>query len=212
MTKRISRKAPKDRRDEILEEAAALFAKAGYAGTSISMIANAVGVSKAALFHHYKDKSEIYASIVTSVLEDMYVQAMNSVDQDAAAATQLGQFMTAHGRFIDMNFNAFRTAQSGFLGLTDPEAYRKALSWRDRYEAALRSILARGAETGEFDEGDVFISATAVLSCLNWMTRWYKPEGPRTAEDLASEFCTLILRGLSRRDDHPLDEGSAGIS
>jgi AcrR family transcriptional regulator len=47
-------------RDTILRKTATLFAMAGYAGVSMRDIANAAGITPAALYHHFRDKSELY--------------------------------------------------------------------------------------------------------------------------------------------------------
>jgi AcrR family transcriptional regulator len=47
-------------RDTILRETATLFAMDGYAGVSMRDIANAAGITPAALYHHFRDKSELY--------------------------------------------------------------------------------------------------------------------------------------------------------
>ena len=51
-------------RERILQTALALFAERGYAGTSMSDIAGALGLSKAALYRHYESKQAIMGSIV----------------------------------------------------------------------------------------------------------------------------------------------------
>jgi AcrR family transcriptional regulator len=54
----------KNTKERILEEALRLFAQSGYMGTSMNDIADQLGVTKAALYKHYKSKQEILDSIV----------------------------------------------------------------------------------------------------------------------------------------------------
>ena len=63
----------KNTKERILEEALKLFAQSGYKGTSMNDIANRMGVTKAALYKHYKSKQEILDSIV---------KKMNRMDQE----------------------------------------------------------------------------------------------------------------------------------
>ncbi|GGS31078.1 MULTISPECIES: TetR/AcrR family transcriptional regulator [Actinokineospora] len=46
--------------DEILDRAAALFARHGFEQTSVKALADAVGLSKAGLLHHYPTKEALY--------------------------------------------------------------------------------------------------------------------------------------------------------
>ena len=63
----------KNTKERILDEALKLFAQSGYMGTSMNDIADRMGVTKAALYKHYKSKQEILDSIV---------EKMNRIDQE----------------------------------------------------------------------------------------------------------------------------------
>ena len=195
---------PKNRRMIILERAATLFAQSGFEGTSISDIADAVGLSKPALYHHFADKNEIYASIVVTVLEQMYQGTEQAVETRSSAMDGVKRFMEAHARYIDLHYDSFIAAQLGFRGLREPPARRTAIYWRDRYENLLRSIVAEGIKQGEFLAVDIKTTTWAILSCLNWMARWYKPGGGKPAIYFGRQYCDLLLTGLlARSNDIP---------
>ena len=59
----------KNTKEKILEEALKLFAQSGYMGTSMNDIASKLGVTKAALYKHYKSKQEILDSIIEKMDE-----------------------------------------------------------------------------------------------------------------------------------------------
>ena len=59
----------KNTKEKILEEALKLFAQSGYMGTSMNDIASKFGVTKAALYKHYKSKQEILDSIIEKMNE-----------------------------------------------------------------------------------------------------------------------------------------------
>lgn len=65
----------KNTKERILEEALKLFSQSGYMGTSMNDIAVELGVTKAALYKHYKSKQEILESIV---------ERMNQMDAERA--------------------------------------------------------------------------------------------------------------------------------
>ena len=56
-------------REQILDTAAQLFIQHGYYGLSMRQIAEAVGVTKAALYYHFKDKEALFLAILESYLE-----------------------------------------------------------------------------------------------------------------------------------------------
>src|SRR5215831_13792434 len=55
-------------RDKILDAAEALFAKRGYAGIGLSEVAEVVGLGKSSLFHHFKNKPQLYAAVAARIL------------------------------------------------------------------------------------------------------------------------------------------------
>lgn len=64
-------------KERILETALALFARSGYLGTSMSDIADQLGITKAALYKHYAGKQEIL---------DRIIQRMRRMDYERAEA------------------------------------------------------------------------------------------------------------------------------
>ena len=69
-----------DTKDKILKTSLKLFSERGYAGTSMSDIANALGITKAALYKHYAGKQEIL---------DQIVERMNEMDYERAAEYEM---------------------------------------------------------------------------------------------------------------------------
>jgi len=74
MSKRVGRPtleevACGERRSQILNTARALFGQRGYAAVSIGQIAEEVGITKAAMYHHFPSKDELYTAVVCDLLE-----------------------------------------------------------------------------------------------------------------------------------------------
>jgi AcrR family transcriptional regulator len=56
-------------RDRILDAAQDLFARRGFTGIGMREVADAVGLGKSSLFHHFKSKAELYAAVVGRILD-----------------------------------------------------------------------------------------------------------------------------------------------
>jgi TetR/AcrR family transcriptional regulator len=65
------RKRGKKTREKILKVATKLFAKYGFAGTSMDEIAERVGIRKASLYHHFSSKQEIYEELIERVFAEI---------------------------------------------------------------------------------------------------------------------------------------------
>lgn len=68
---------------------------------------------------------------------------------------------------------------------------------RDRYQAAWRDIVARGAEAGAFTIEDAGIATIALLGLCSQVSQWYSPDGPLPLEQICAMHADLAL-GLVR--------------
>ncbi|KRC84767.1 TetR family transcriptional regulator [Achromobacter sp. Root83] len=182
-------------RERILEEAAKLFARSGYDGSSVSDLASAIGASKAAIYHYYPTKQDIYDAIILAVLNGL----TQTVGQDVAAASggaaRLRAFMVGHARYFERHHAEFVTMLIGYSGMALPER-EDAARLRDSYEKRLREVIAQGVAEGAFRALDVAAAGRAVLSMLNWMVRWYKPGQGDSAEAIAAGYFDLLVGGM----------------
>jgi AcrR family transcriptional regulator len=179
-----------------LHEAAILFARSGFDASSLSMLAEVTGISKAGIYHYFKTKQEVYDAIIIATLQGLFDYVSNAVAQVREPQGQLLAFMTAHAEFFERNYTAFRCMLVSFSGMTQPGSRDEAVVLRERYEHLLRTIVAEGVARGHFRAMDPASTGRAVLSMLNWMARWFRPNGQQTASEVAREYCDLLLFGL----------------
>ncbi|TBH16057.1 TetR/AcrR family transcriptional regulator [Thermus thermamylovorans] len=185
-------------KDRILEEAAKLFTEKGYEATSVQDLAEALGLSKAALYHHFRSKEEILYEVSLLALRGL-VEAGERALKEPDPKRALLAFMQGHARFFEENYPFFVTMLQGIKSLS-PERRAQTVALRDRHEDNLRRILRWGMEQGAFRKVDVALTGRAILSMLNWMIRWFRPGGPMRAGEVAGFYCDLILRGLEDGD------------
>lgn len=182
-------------RERILEEAAKLFARSGYDGSSVSDLAAAIGVSKAAIYHYYPTKQDIYDAIILGVLSGLTQNVGQDIDRAEGAAARLRAFMVGHARYFEQHHAQFVTMLIGYSGMALPER-EDAARLRDGYEKRLRELIAQGVADGAFRPLDVAAAGRAVLSMLNWMVRWYKPGHGDSAETIAAGYFELLVGGM----------------
>ena len=185
------------REDQILDAAARAFATRGYDCTSMQEIAQSVGLSKPTLYHYFRSKEEICTRLSVRTLVALYHHvAPNTTTGNAR--TRITAFMTLHAQFFEQNYWAF-IAMIVSLQPLILERHEQAVHWRDRYENHLRDLLREGIHNGQLRDTDPIMTGRAILSTLNWMIRWYRPDGPSTAEDIARTYADIILHGLEPR-------------
>jgi len=185
-------------RTRILEEAARLFTEKGYEAASVQDLAQALGLSKAALYHHFRSKEEVLYEISLQALEGLLREGEKALGVEDPRRALLA-FMEAHARYLEENYAFFAAMLQGLQSLS-PDRRERTVALRDRHEAHLRAILSRGIEAGVFRPVDVALAGRAILSLLNWMIRWFRPGGPLRAEEVARVYFDLILRGLENEN------------
>lgn len=116
MSERVNRK------DLIIETAASLFVKNGYSATSVRQIADAVGVTEAALYYHFRDgKRELLQAVVENHTPDL-IKALEGCEQ----ADSLHSFISTFGDNLRSNLDPnqldrFRWVLAEFPRFSDDE-------------------------------------------------------------------------------------------
>ena len=67
---------------------------------------------------------------------------------------------------------------------------------RDAYEALFRDVIKEGINKNEFRDVDIRTTAMAILSALNGIPTWYRPNGPLSADEIADKHADLFLHAL----------------
>ena len=182
------------RRDAILRAAAAAFRERGYADTGMRDIALAADLSPANLYHYFKGKDEILFYCQDRALDRMIAGIAASRRSLPDAAERLRQVLITHVlTMLDEVEGATAHLQVGGLA---PGRRERIVRKRDRYERAVRALVAHGIRDGVFASGNASLITRAMLGALNWTATWYRPRGPQSAAEIAAEMSAYLLRGL----------------
>jgi AcrR family transcriptional regulator len=185
-----------DRVLQILSESAKVFAQKGYDGASMRDIAEACGISKSLLYHHFSSKDEIYARIAIGSTRELYAFVSARIPDAASASDKILAFMVATADYFARYRWAWMASTAAFWNDNERARQKERMIWRDQYEGLLRHLIEQAVENGEFRVLDVPLAGRLILSGLNWMQRWYNPEKPLTPMEIASEFHAMLIRGM----------------
>ena len=175
-----------------------LFRKKGYAATSMRDLAQAVGMEAASIYSHIKNKEALLSSICFR-LADAFMDAKKEMElQTMPAPLLLQKAIEAHVRVITNNLDASAVFLLEWRHLS-PEPLAEFIALRKAYENYLIRIIQQGKEEGKFQFEDEKIAVLSLLSGLNWIYDWYKPEGKLTPEQVAQNLSQLLLNGLTKK-------------
>lgn len=184
-------------RERILAESARVFNRRGYRGTTLDEIARAMGVTKPALYYYVKSKEDLLFQCHQRAL-DIAIRAVRTAVAETEAPDQQLRLMLT--RYIE----GMTDELSGFVVVLYEEVLsaplqERILRQRDEYEGMIRAIIERGRAAGVFVDCDPKLIGFAVLGALTWIPRWYHPDGPKSAKEVAATFADYLVRGLLRR-------------
>ena len=186
------------RRREIDEVASELFHANGYAATSVRDIARALDIQGASLYAHVASKEDVLWSLV-----DGTAMTFEEAAEDALAATlsndpidRLAALVEAHAEVVTGDPERASVFVTEWRHLS-PERRAQVADRRDAYERRLREIVADGIAVGAFRSIDPAIAATFVLTALNGIATWYRPDGRLTPDRIADQYVDLALRALT---------------
>ncbi|WP_417720810.1 TetR/AcrR family transcriptional regulator [Salipiger sp.] len=179
--------------------AARLFAENGYGVTSLQDVAGAVGMTKAGLYHYFPTKQALFDAIVLSTLTDLIRGAEAVLADTAPAPDKLRRFMLAHAGFFAAHGDRYKASFFGSPGLSTAAFTGEQLALRRAYVRILETLIEDGTRSGALQVDDVPVLARGILGMLNWMARWYRPDGPKPATEIAGTYADIVLAGILPR-------------
>lgn len=192
------------RYEVILQAGARCFNRRGYHATTMADIARDLGVSKAALYYYVRNKEEIlfqtHSAALDFAMEGIRLAAGLGGPADARLHAALRHFIE---RMTDRLKGCVLLTE----GMLSPGLYRQLVGRRDEYEGELRRLVEDGVAAGVFAPCEPKLVVLAMLGAMNWIPRWYAPDGPRTPGEIGEAFAAYLVRGLK-----PGERGTSGAA
>jgi AcrR family transcriptional regulator len=181
-------------RVDILKSAAKAFRRLGYHGATVEQIAAALHMKKGNLYYYFKNKEAILFACHQYSL-DRLMQLLEAIEASGAPADEKLR------RLIDAFVHTILDELHGTALFLDLEALSAAhlkavIARRDAFDKGVRRVIEEGMAAGVFAKGDPKLFAFALFGAVNWIPRWYSPEGPATSQAIADLFSDLFVAGF----------------
>lgn len=186
-------------RNHIMEVARRQFFKTGYAGTSINSIVDATKFTKPTVYYHFKNKAELFASLVHDAYDRCFEHRQNAVDPGLPASEQLYRVIAADFAFCLATPDLVRFVVALTFALPDDHAIDLSAT-HSRDHEFFRSLIERGMSTGEFDcvnSGDAAIALQGLIA-INIMSYLKMGHGPEfLSAGRARQLADVLLQGIA---------------
>ncbi len=186
-----------DRRTEILKSAAAAFRRRGYHGASVDEIASALEMTKGNLYYYFKNKEEILFACHDYSLDLLLTLMANVQAETSSPDAKLRKLVLA---FVHLILDELH----GTALTLDPEAlspvlFKRVIAKRDQFDQGVRAIIQQGIDEGLLKPGDPKLIEFAMMGAINWIPKWFAPEGPATSDQIGDAFVAYLVGGLLKK-------------
>jgi AcrR family transcriptional regulator len=197
------RRAPAARPQEIIDAALAQFVETGFAGTRLDDVAKRAGLSKAAIYLYFEDKTALFKGVVQHAI------ASNLGHMEAMLAAHQGPVAPLLPRILEFMANRIeQTPMASVAKLVISESrafpeigqfYLKEVIGRGL--PLMEGLLKRGIDQGEFRKVDSFMTVRSMIGPMLLAIIWrtvFEPIGaqPLDVQALARHHADLMLHAL----------------
>ncbi|WP_344098625.1 TetR/AcrR family transcriptional regulator [Myceligenerans crystallogenes] len=186
-------------RQGILDVAVATFIERGYDATSIALLADRLGLSKSAIYHHFPSKEQILAAALDEALDSLEAALVPAGD-DAGRSTPRGELaqlehVLREAVHVLVERLPYVTLLLRVRGNTETE--RSALARRRAFDRQVRALIEAAQHSGELrSDIDARVAERLLFGMINSIVEWYRPGGRESAQSLADDVVALTLDGL----------------
>ncbi|MFJ3959077.1 TetR/AcrR family transcriptional regulator [Arthrobacter sp. NPDC090010] len=184
-------------RSEVLRIAVELFNEQGYDATSVADLAQRLGLSKSALYHHFDSKEQLLELALESALSGLEGSLESALAENDGVAEQLNRVISGAVEVL----TAQRAQVTLLLRLRgNSPVEQAALERRRAFDHRIMDLVRQAQQDGVIrTDVDTGIATRLIFGMVNSITEWYRPGGPIDPQLLAAQVIAIALDGLRPR-------------
>lgn len=202
---------PKDEKNHLFEDeragaiyrtAARMIYERGFDATSMSGIAEALGMTKPGLYYYVKGKKELLYSIMSFAMGQLDEYVIGPAQEIADPKERLQIIVRQHARLLTQQNEAGVLAiLMDEVGGLSPEQKERIVARKRVYFDFVRTTLDELAAMDSLQPVDSTVGAFSILGMVMWISRWYQPDGRLSSEEVVSSITRIALGGLLRQGE-----------
>jgi len=195
------------KRETLLREAAAVFTRRGFHGTSLADLAENLGVTKAALYTYVQSKHELLFLCHSAAMDAAFESLKEAAAQGSNGREKLILTLRKYlERIIGKQSFCVVIMEEGAL---TPEHAETIIGRRDLFEREMRTLVVEGISDGSIVRCNPRLVVFAMLGAVNWVLKWFSPDGVWNERQLAFALIQFLERALSTQPSEALVEDPA---
>lgn len=180
-------------RQGVLDVAVTAFNERGYEATSMGMIGDRLGLTKASIYHHFDSKAAMLQAALDAALDGLEAQ-VDQLPAGAPAMQQLEQLIRGAVHVLTGQL-PYVTLLLRLRGNTELE--QEALERRRGFDRRVSVLVADAQREGALRQ-DISpqVASRLVFGMINSVAEWFDPNGSESADQLTDDILALALDGL----------------
>jgi len=184
----------------VLDAAAEVFARQGYAAATVQDVANALGILKGSIYYYIKTKEDLLFRLLMEVHEEVdAILDEVAAKEDLTPLTRLREYVRTQTMYNLRNLVKIAIYYNDLDQLSD-DRRAEVLQRRKVHEDFVTQVILDAQRAGEVDnKRDAKLIAYSVFATIIWPYRWYRPRGRIKAEDVVNACVEFVTYGVAKR-------------
>jgi len=181
------------RQQQVVVEAARIFAERGYDQTSVQDLAEGLGIAAGGLYHYFGGKEHLLIRICDQLMDPLLAQAEALLDREADPVAALRELIALWVGHVVAHRDHMLVFQQERHVIERGGQWQGVRTSRKRFERAVEGLLDDVARAGRLAVTDRRLALSALLGMVNHTAQWYRPRGRLTPEAIAEGYASLVI-------------------
>ncbi len=182
------------KQQQVIHDAAKVFAEHGYDQTTIQDLADAIGLAAGGIYHYVGSKEQLLARICDQIMDPLLERARELLDAGAPPAQQLRALVRLWVTHVIEHRDHLLVFQQERHVIEHGDQWRDIRASRKQFERLLAEVVGRVHEGGQLALADERLAVSALLGMVNHTVQWYRPRGRLSPTDIADGYVDLLVR------------------
>ena len=184
-----------EKREVVLNTAAALFRDQGYERASLSDLADFLQITKPTIYYYVQSKEQLLVDILRTAQSAVLASFAAAEAGSGTAYEKLRRMMIDYALVMISDHGAC-LARVSPRSFADPEARQEVEQRIQEADRTIYRILEQGRKDGTLKFADRAVALHTLFGSLNWTAYWAKADGPLSPKQLAVAQVDLLLGGV----------------
>ena len=151
-------------------------------------------MTKPTIYHYFRNKDDILFECVRRGLSELQQAAAEAMQTPGAAIDRLRRVMLRYARIMTEDFGRSVTLTADTE--LSPDTREKFRALKREIDLTMRALVQEGIDDGSIRGTDARIITFTLTGALNWIARWYRPEGGTDPDILCAGVVDTLMQGL----------------